>query len=152
MRVRQTTPGDRRAAAAAELAVVLPLLLFVLLVTIDFGRLAKYQITVENASRNGALYGSGWDKNKQASNQTDTAGIYNAAYADITNNLENLQSGDVTITSKVIKDAAGYDAVDVGVTVRFRPLFSFSVVYLFDYSGAPLDLTEHCVMRVRPRQ
>lgn len=152
MRVYRSSTLARRGAATVELAVLAPLLFFIALVTVDFGRVFKSQITVKNAARSGALYGSGWDKFKPASNQTDTTGIYNAAYADLQNNLENLQPGDVTISSTATTDAEGYDAVNVVVSVTFRPLFEFSVPYLFDYSGQPRLVTQNCTMRVRPRQ
>jgi Flp pilus assembly protein TadG len=142
----------RRGIAAAELAVVSPLLMFITLVTVDFGRFAKYSITVQNAARNGALYGSGWDKTKPASNQTDSTGIYNAAYADIQNNLENLQAGDVTVTSSTSVDSEGYSSVNVVVTVIFRPLYSYNIPNAFSYSGNAISLTQNCQMRVRPPQ
>lgn len=146
--------GDnhRRGAAAVELAMLAPVLMFVALVTVDFGRIAKSSITVQNAARNGALYGSGWDKFKPASNRTDAVGIYNAAYSDIQNNLDNLQAGDVQITSAPAVDAEGYDAVNVVVTVTFRPLYQFSMPYTFSYTGVPITLSQNCEMRCRPPQ
>ncbi|MDB5308376.1 MAG: TadE-like protein [Gemmataceae bacterium] len=151
MRIHRSTRTSRRGTAAIELATVLPLLFFIALVTTDFGRFAKYKITVENAARSGALYGSSWSKFNAISNQTDSTGIYNAAYADITNNLENLQPGDVAITPTPMTDAEGYAAVNVQVTVTFRPLFQFTS-FVFNYSGSPVALTDTCTMRVRPRQ
>lgn len=47
---------DQRGAAAAELALFLPLLVLVLLGAIDFGRFAYAAITVSNAARAGAAY------------------------------------------------------------------------------------------------
>jgi hypothetical protein len=126
--------------------------MFITLVTVDFGRIAKSSVTVQNAARNGALYGSGWDKTKTTSNLNDTVGIYNAAYADIQNNLENLQSGDVTITSASATDTEGYTAVNVTVTVNFRPLYQFNIPYLFNYTGAVISLSQNCEMRCRPAQ
>lgn len=143
--------SPRRGAATLELAVLSPLLVFITLVTVDFGRFARYKITIEDAVGTGALYGSGWDKFKVASNQTDSAGIYAAAAAEIQNNLGTLPSGDVTITSAPMTDVEGYAAVTVVVTVKFRPLFQF-IVPGFVYSGQPVTLTENCQMRVRPRQ
>jgi len=48
----------RRGAAAAELAVVLPLLVFLFVAVVDFGRVYYYALTVTNCARNGALYAS----------------------------------------------------------------------------------------------
>ena len=52
MRVRRTTPG-RRAAAAVELAVILPVLTLLALACLDFGRFAYHHIAVTNAARAG---------------------------------------------------------------------------------------------------
>ena len=46
--------GHRRGGAAAELALLLPLLVFVLIVAIDFCRLFFHYTTITNAARNGA--------------------------------------------------------------------------------------------------
>src|SRR5271165_207635 len=48
--------GRRRGGAAGELALVAPLLLFVLIVAIDFCRLFFHYTTITNAARNGALW------------------------------------------------------------------------------------------------
>ena len=50
--------GRRRGAAAAELVALAPLLLFVLIVAIDFCRLFFDYTIITNAARNGALYAS----------------------------------------------------------------------------------------------
>ncbi|HWB12205.1 MAG TPA: TadE/TadG family type IV pilus assembly protein [Pirellulales bacterium] len=49
---------DRRATAATELALTLPLLLTLILGCIDFGRIAYTYCVVSNASRTGAEYGA----------------------------------------------------------------------------------------------
>jgi len=46
----------RRGAAAVELAVLLPVLIFWAMATVDFARLAYVQVTLQNCARNGALY------------------------------------------------------------------------------------------------
>jgi Flp pilus assembly protein TadG len=48
----------RRAVAAVEAAVVLPLLVIFLAAIVDLGRLAKVTNALSNAARNGAQYGS----------------------------------------------------------------------------------------------
>src|SRR5213075_2286347 len=50
------TRKNRRGAAALELAFVLPLLIFLALGCVDFGRYAYYSIAVQNAARAGAEY------------------------------------------------------------------------------------------------
>ena len=55
-----TGAGDRRpkrrGLAAVELAVLLPLLLFMCMVTIDFARVIYAMVIMQNCARNGALY------------------------------------------------------------------------------------------------
>ena len=48
----------RRGTAAAELALLLPFLFFIFLITVDFTRVFYYSMTVDNCACNGALFGS----------------------------------------------------------------------------------------------
>jgi Flp pilus assembly protein TadG len=48
----------RRGAAAVETALLPPFLCFVLLATVEFGRVFYYSVIVSNCARNGALMGS----------------------------------------------------------------------------------------------
>ncbi len=50
--------APRRAAAAVELAILLPLLVFLFVVAVDFSRIFYFALTVTNCARNGALYAS----------------------------------------------------------------------------------------------
>ncbi len=58
-RIRNRT-GDprreRRGLAAVELAVLLPMLVFMCMITIDFARVIYAATTLQNCARNGALY------------------------------------------------------------------------------------------------
>ncbi len=56
-RIRALEKRDaRRGAAAVELAVLLPVLIFCTMIAIDFARVAYVQVTLQNCARNGALY------------------------------------------------------------------------------------------------
>ena len=48
----------RRGAAVVELALLLPFLTFLLLITIDYCRLFYYSQVVTNCARNGAVFAS----------------------------------------------------------------------------------------------
>src|SRR4051812_26621652 len=48
----------RRGAAAVELAVLLPFVVFVFVIAVDFARVFYFSQTIENCARNGAIYGS----------------------------------------------------------------------------------------------
>ena len=48
--------GDRRGAAAVEVALLLPVLVFCSMMAVDFARVAYVQLVLQNCARNGALY------------------------------------------------------------------------------------------------
>src|SRR4051794_19545392 len=83
----------RRAAAAVEAAVVLPILVLFLVASIDLGRLAKISDCLSNGARNGAQYGSA---NTTAA--ADSAHIRAAAVTEMTN-LPNVSSTNPTVTA-----------------------------------------------------
>ncbi len=56
LHVRKSRKQQRRGAAAVELAVMLPVLVFWAMATVDYARLAYVQVTLQNCARNGALY------------------------------------------------------------------------------------------------
>src|SRR5437016_4731782 len=47
---------SRLGAAAVELAVLLPLLIFLFVITLEWGRVFYYSVTMSNAARQGAIY------------------------------------------------------------------------------------------------
>ena len=46
----------RQGAAAVELALLLPVLTFLLVISVDFARLYYHYVTITNCARNGALW------------------------------------------------------------------------------------------------
>ncbi len=112
----------RRGVAAVELAVLLPFLIYVFVVTLDFSRIAYYSVTVSNCARNGAVYGSA-----DQIRARDTNGIQAAAQADASFNLatERLSVSSSTDT------AASY----VQVTVNYP----FTTIT--NYPGIPRQTT-----------
>ena len=57
-RTARRAHGVRRGVAAAELAILAPILTFLFLVTVDWARIFYYTIVLENCARNGAYYAS----------------------------------------------------------------------------------------------
>lgn len=51
-------PEQRRAVAAVELALLLPLLVFLFVLALDYGRIFYYSQILTNCARSGALYAS----------------------------------------------------------------------------------------------
>ncbi|MEQ1726810.1 MAG: TadE family protein [Vicinamibacterales bacterium] len=72
---------SERGAALVELAVALPLLLLIMVGTIDFGRAFRTAMIVTNAARTGAQFGS-----QTPVNATNTAGMATTANAVLTAN------------------------------------------------------------------
>lgn len=103
-------PRPRRGVAAAELAVLLPLLCLMALATVDFGRIMRVQIVLMDAARNGAYRAS------QGPNVTDGQ-IQQTALAG-TGDLSPAPTVEVTRLS----DIASRRYVRVTVRTTFRPL------------------------------
>src|SRR5262245_4334395 len=51
-------PSARRGAVVVEMAVLLPLLVFLCLIAVDFARVFYFSLTIANCARNGALFAS----------------------------------------------------------------------------------------------
>jgi Flp pilus assembly protein TadG len=117
-----------------ELAVLLPFLVFVFVIGIDFARVFYHGITRTNCARNGAVHGS-----HDPTHAGDTAGIQAAALADATN-----LSPAPTITSAVGIDADGHPCVQVTAAATFHMITS--------HAGIPssFDLSRTVQMRVAP--
>ena len=81
--------GRRRGGAAAELVAVAPLLLFVLIVAIDFCRLFFDYTIITNAARNGALWASDQHANGTVPpSWSPYATVQDAALADANANFD----------------------------------------------------------------
>lgn len=126
--------SGRRAAATAELAIVLPLLVFVMVITCDFARLYYHYTTITNCARNGALWAS--DPTTSAKSQYTT--VQQAALADASN-----LSPQPTVTSSNGTDANGNSNVSVTVTYPFQMVTTY-----LGFSSVTLSRTVE--MRVAP--
>jgi len=101
----------RRAAAAVELALLLPVLTFLLIISVDFARLYYHYVTITNCARNGAL----WLCDPIAQTTSKYATVDAAARADAT----NLDSSKLTISSKTGVGGDGNPYVEVTATYEF---------------------------------
>jgi len=127
-----THARHRRAVAAAELALVLPLLLILIGGCIDFGRFSHVNITVTNAARTGAEFGSThtctpatltlWEDNVRQAVVNEMAGLRRFDAARLT----------VTITL---------------VTVGDHPRVEVDVGYPFETLGHWPGLPKHLTLR-----
>src|SRR5262245_8856944 len=128
----QKDQGCRRGAAAVELAVLLPLLIFLFAVAVDFARCFHYSVTVNNCARNGALYAS----DPIVAAESPYGSVQEAALAD----ASNLQPTP-TVSSTTGTDADGNAYIEVTVTYAFQSITG--------YPGIPnaIDLTRTVRMR-----
>jgi len=122
----------REGAAAVEFAVVLPLLMFLFGIGVDFARAFYAHLIITNAARSGALYAC-----DNPTKSTDTAGIQAAALRD-TSDLSN-----VTVTSGTYT-SGGISYVWVNVQYPFQSLTSFAGV------GSTTTINQVATMRIEP--
>ena len=102
-----------KAAAAVELALILPVLCFIAAITIDYSRLFYHWTTITACAYNGAMYAS---LNPTASNSE----ISNAALLDAT----NLTNPAPTVSSpSYVKDSSNNQYVEVTVSYTFQAKF-----------------------------
>lgn len=128
----------RRGAAAVELAVLLPLLMFLFVIAIDYGRIFYYSLTLENCARNGAVFGS-----NVSNYSTPYSSIQQAAIADGANLTPPLTTDDVAVANG--NDADNNPTVTVTVSYSFRTITG--------YPGLPrtVNLSRSLAMRVAPQ-
>ena len=128
---------ERRGSSAVELALVLPLLGLLFLITVDFARLYYHYSIVTNCARNGALYGS----DPTAAPESPYSDVTAAALADAPD-----LSPQPTVSSTNGTDSSGNSYVEVMVVYPFTTISS--------YPGLPnpINLTRTVRMRVlRPQ-
>ena len=105
--------------AVVELAVLLPLLVFLFVITVDFARVYYFSLTLQNCARAGALYAS----DPHVADESPFASTQEAALADATN-----LSPPPTITEKSGTDASGRTYVEVTAAYTFGTLVDFPII------------------------
>jgi Flp pilus assembly protein TadG len=106
----------RRAAATVELAVLLPFLVFLFVIAVDFARIFYFSQVIENCARQGALYAS--DPKAPAYNLYPS--VQAAALADAPD-----LTPQPTVTSSTGTDQTGSAYVAVTVTWQFQTITNF---------------------------
>jgi Flp pilus assembly protein TadG len=115
-----------------ELALITPLLLFLLLAGMDYSRVFYASVVVSNCARNGALFAS--DPNVAGRSPYET--LEEAVLADASDLSETLQ-----ITTLEGTDAQGYGWVEVKVVCPFQTVVS--------YPGIPTQVDISRSVRIR---
>lgn len=99
-----------------ELAILLPLLVFLFIITVDFARVYYFSLTLQNCARAGALYAS----DPAVADESPFASTQAAALSDATNLVPQ-----PTITKVNGIDAAGRSYVEVSAAYTFKSIASF---------------------------
>jgi Flp pilus assembly protein TadG len=116
--------SSRRAAAAVELAIILPVLTLLALACLDFGRFAYHHIAVTNAARAGAQYAitNSYAPDAEAVWRTQ---VELSARAELSSQSAD-DSGSLTTTIAVTVDASGRRQLRVEATyTAFQTLVSW---------------------------
>lgn len=111
----RSAQSSRNGAAVVELAILLPLLVFLFVIAVDWSRIFYYSITVDNCARNGALYAS----DPYAIGLSPYSSMSAAALADASN-----LSPQPTVTSTSGSDSYG-NYVECTVSYSFRTITNF---------------------------
>jgi Flp pilus assembly protein TadG len=99
-----------------ELALLLPLLMFLFVVAVDFSSVFYFSLTVQNAARAGAIYAS----DPYVADESPFASTEVAALADATN-----LSPPPTVSQENGTDASGRPYVEVTVDYPYRTITAF---------------------------
>jgi Flp pilus assembly protein TadG len=108
--------GSRSGAAAVELAVLLPFLMFIFLVTVDWARVFYFSVIIDNCARQGALY----ESDPIAAAQSPYLTVTDAALAD----ASDLQPQPAVSTTNGV-DEAGHPYIEVTVSWQFSTITNF---------------------------
>jgi len=145
----------RQGVAAVELAIVLPVLMFLFVIAVDYARIYYAAITVENCARNGAYYVSDYPNSSYLYNDiygyTDTD---QAVLSDASNLIDpNDPSTKPTYT---VYYGPSYNGPFTNTQSTPNCYAQVTVTWTFhsitNFPGVPsqVTLTRACVMQVAP--
>ena len=115
-----------------ELSILIPLLLLIAFGVLDLGRLFHAAITITNAAREGARYGT--------FHPTDTAGIIGAAQAESQNSGVNLAGSTISVTCP--------SGCGRGQPIRVTISYDFHLIMALVFPSQTLTLVRQAEMLV----
>ena len=133
--------GPRRAAAAVELVLMLPMLGFVMLAALDYSRLFYAYAILADCARNGAVFAS----DSGLATSTTFTTIQQAAQADAGN-----LSPAPTIASTSGTDVGGNNYVEVTASYTFHTLINYPTIPGFPTIPNSVALSRKLRMVVTP--
>ena len=113
--MRLKLSGRRRGAASVELAVLLPFLLYLCVIAVDWARLMYFTITINDCARSGAIWASDAELRMKSRYTT----VQDAALA------EAPELGPTATVSSVPTTYEGNAAVAVTVRMPFQTITNF---------------------------
>jgi Flp pilus assembly protein TadG len=131
---RKKRVPNRQGVAAAELALLLPVLTILLVIAVDFSRIFYFYVTITNCARSGALYAA----DPTAPSQSQWASASVAALGDWP---PNLMPAPTVTGPRNGTDAEGNSYVDITVTYTFKTVSG--------YLGAASTMTISRTVRAR---
>jgi Flp pilus assembly protein TadG len=131
-RARGARLRRRPGAATVELSLVLPLLVFLLLVGMDYSRVFYASVIVANCARNGAIWMT--DPNLAIRSSFET--VEDAVAADASDLPDTLQ-----VTTNTGTDSSGYQWSEVTVVYQFQTVVN--------YPGIPNQVNISRTVRMR---
>jgi Flp pilus assembly protein TadG len=117
--------ASRRGLAAAELALLGPLLVLMILGAVDFGRFAYNYIAVINAARAGASYGI-MNNFTSSTSTTWSNAVKQAAKDELTTQIGSSNLSNVTVTVTTSTDTNNLKRVQVKVSYPFTTIVNWS--------------------------
>ena len=153
--VRHTSPNNRclvplhersrrRGSTTLEFAILLPVLLMIMLLIVDYGRFAHTYIAVSNAARAGASIAS-FNAPTPGSKPLWDFAIRKAVEDELATNTW-FNSGDLVVAAPLLIDEGnGLLRVEVDVTYPFQTLINWLI---FPGYNDPVDLRRVVVMRL----
>ncbi|OAI51349.1 hypothetical protein AYO44_00635 [Planctomycetaceae bacterium SCGC AG-212-F19] len=138
-----------------ELAVVLPILLWIVFMAVDMGRFGKFKMTAANAARSAAFAASQNAGTMGPTGQLTSGPIYNEVMNEIKGYNGNGANGYLEIDPTKVEvwatqplDSHGRQAVAIQVKLPFNLIIHFGAAEI-TYGGG-FTVSETCQMRVRP--
>ena len=122
MLIRRSPQAERRGSVAVEMAVLLPLLMFLAVVGVDYARIFSRAIVIESASRN-ACYFAAQHPDKAADTPLANAGIQAVDMRDLTEFTDSGVTPTVTVERYTGTD--GYPHIKVVVEVTFNTITNY---------------------------
>jgi Flp pilus assembly protein TadG len=145
---RRGSRRRRRGSATLEFALLLPILLSVALLCVDYGRFAFCYIAVTNAARAGAAYASRnlYTPSTQVQWQANVIQAVKDEFA--TNAWYERDSSKLTVdTPQLIQEGGGYWRVIVTAHYSFTTVVRWTAWTNWHNAGNPMDLKRTVVMR-----